>query len=497
MQDFLVFDSDSWQHKGFRGGRGWYDIYDINYTWHPTTEVRWLSTEHNIDAYWAFKYAETESLSPTLDFSSDIQAGLLYKVVGYTNVTYNSVVYTTGQTFTGVAGQAAITAYTGNTPTNKVTLGWTYAQLKNFVGLRLVKDVSLGGHWIEAEGRCVQGITATDIIDADATANTFRINGDGEALFKKDFAFQVNGSTGNDQSGTAYACSKDAVLDTTLISAGAPVASNHYYRVVGATPVVHNGYTYTEGDVFYFTVWPHSGGTIALNETVVYVASVADGTNDGIITYPDYAAALDTASWYAAFAKDFGYPGIAARALDYVRHFKTTSTVYPTIKGYFPYRSNVPGYAASNPWNLSYADSGQNIVWIEGTAGVIIARAALDDHYGYQSDILDMIPARDILTVPEAGYPYVDIVNAVFEMQAWSSLGATAPVVIAHNPNGFWNITIPTIQGLNATPFYHADARNPVIESDGILRLLPGARFGVYQELPYYGGEHRRRSAYR
>lgn len=435
---YLVVDSESWQNWLFRGGRGQYDISDLAYPFDGTRVIKWCSNEHNTDAVRAIRLAQTLSLTPDADC----------------HIGANE-------------------------------LNMTYGELADKIVQVLYGDVANGnGLWIPAEGRALQGITGTDIIEATAgTPGTLRVNGDLTGWFTAGFQFQINESTGNDNSGTAYSA-VSSVLDTTPIAEGDPVLTvGRYYRVLTVTSsyVTHDGTPYAVGKIFRARTTGFSGGTVALNETVITVASLADGTDDGVIVYHDYAVALDACgTWYATLAKAEGYDAIAQAAADYItEHFGVNDLVYPSIRGFQPYKSNVPNYPASSPWNNAYGDSVETVPWVEGTAYTAIMRIAMGDFANYQQHINDILPARDVPSVEESGYAYVTFSNselqAEAEMQTWASLGATAPMILAHDPNGFWGLDISTISGLNSTPHFHAASRNPLLMADGIFRLLPGA----------------------
>ncbi|EDO5601380.1 hypothetical protein C2A95_22055 [Salmonella enterica] len=143
-------------------------------------------------------------------------------------------------------------------------------------------------------------------------------------------------------------------------------------------------------------------------------------------TGPDNASPLDCSSWGGLFVANID--------------MEKARRCYACLERFWYATHDVTGYTPYHP-NYGYPNK-QRGVWVEGSAGVaLLARGlGMDD------------TARDILArlAPlRTRYGYIDSCDYPDndDMPAWPSSCNTAWMILACNPQGFWNVTSPAIPG--------------------------------------------------
>ncbi|EJW3678474.1 prophage tail fiber N-terminal domain-containing protein [Salmonella enterica] len=143
-------------------------------------------------------------------------------------------------------------------------------------------------------------------------------------------------------------------------------------------------------------------------------------------TGPDNASPLDCSSWGGLFVANID--------------MEKARRCYACLERFWYATHDVTGYTPYHP-NYGYPNK-QRGVWVEGSAGVALLarRLGMDD------------TARDILArlAPlRTRYGYIDSCDYPDndDMPAWPSSCNTAWMILACNPQGFWNVTSPAIPG--------------------------------------------------
>ncbi|EDX9811660.1 hypothetical protein GR975_003311 [Salmonella enterica] len=140
----------------------------------------------------------------------------------------------------------------------------------------------------------------------------------------------------------------------------------------------------------------------------------------------DKASPLDCSSWGGLFVANID--------------MEKARRCYACLERFWYATHDVTGYTPYHP-NYGYPNK-QRGVWVEGSAGVALLarRLGMDD------------TARDILArlAPlRTRYGYIDSCDYPDndDMPAWPSSCNTAWMILACNPQGFWNVTSPAIPG--------------------------------------------------
>lgn len=143
-------------------------------------------------------------------------------------------------------------------------------------------------------------------------------------------------------------------------------------------------------------------------------------------TGPDNASPLDCSSWGGLFVANID--------------MEKARRCYACLERFWYATHDVTGYTPYHP-NYGYPNK-QRGVWVEGSAGVALLarRLGMDD------------TARDILArlAPlRTRYGYIDSCDYPDsdDMPPWPSSCNTAWMILACNPQGFWNVTSPAIPG--------------------------------------------------
>ncbi|EGA5892113.1 hypothetical protein H5302_004851 [Salmonella enterica] len=143
-------------------------------------------------------------------------------------------------------------------------------------------------------------------------------------------------------------------------------------------------------------------------------------------TGPDNASPLDCSSWGGLFVANID--------------MEKARRCYACLERFWYATHDVTGYTPYHP-NYGYPNK-QRGVWVEGSAGVALLarRLGMDD------------TARDILArlAPlRTRYGYIDSCDYPDsdDMPAWPSSCNTAWMILACNPQGFWNVKSPAIPG--------------------------------------------------
>ncbi|EOB4585073.1 phage tail protein [Escherichia coli] len=139
-------------------------------------------------------------------------------------------------------------------------------------------------------------------------------------------------------------------------------------------------------------------------------------------TGPDKASPLDCASWGGLFVSNIDMEK-ARRCFTYLDRFW-----YAThdATGYTPYH---PEYGYPNK---------QRGVWVEGSAGVALLARRLGDDATAMDILARLAPLRTRYGyIDSCDYPDND------DMPAWPSSCNTAWMILACDPQGFWNVDSP------------------------------------------------------
>lgn len=142
-------------------------------------------------------------------------------------------------------------------------------------------------------------------------------------------------------------------------------------------------------------------------------------------TGPDNASPLDCASWGGLFVANIDMEK-ARRCFTYLERFW-----YAThdATGYTPYH---PGFGYPNK---------QRGVWVEGSAGVALLARRLGDDATAADILARLSPLRTRYGyIDSSDYPDND------DMPQWPSSCNTAWMVLACNPQGFWNVNSTAIE---------------------------------------------------
>ncbi|WP_149019327.1 phage tail protein [Escherichia coli] len=143
-------------------------------------------------------------------------------------------------------------------------------------------------------------------------------------------------------------------------------------------------------------------------------------------TGPDKASPLDCASWGGLFVSNIDMEK-ARRCFTYLDRFW-----YAThdATGYTPYH---PEYGYPNK---------QRGVWVEGSAGVALLARRLGDDATAMDILARLAPLRTRYGyIDSCDYPDND------DMPAWPSSCNTAWMILACDPQGFWNVGVSSLSG--------------------------------------------------
>jgi hypothetical protein len=121
---------------------------------------------------------------------------------------------------------------------------------------------------------------------------------------------------------------------------------------------------------------------------------------------------LDVSSWGALFLHDAGYPALAGQALAHTAAFASSSAAATGFRAYYPQ----PAFPA--------APLG---VWVEGSAGVSIARLQSGDATGAAAVTAQLA----LLQLADGSLPYSTISDTATSMSRTSSVAATTWYVLA------------------------------------------------------------------
>lgn len=139
-------------------------------------------------------------------------------------------------------------------------------------------------------------------------------------------------------------------------------------------------------------------------------------------TSTDYAAALDQSSWGGLWLLAIGDSAKASLAYAYLDKFAFNSAL---AIGYSPYHPDY-GYPTT-----------VRGVWSEGTAGVALLERAL----GKETSAAQTVTGAANLKDARYGYKYVSDLDLSNELQPWESVAGNGWMLLANNPNGFWNVS--------------------------------------------------------
>ena len=176
--------------------------------------------------------------------------------------------------------------------------------------------------------------------------------------------------------------------------------------------------------------------TIATNLGVKLTA-LADGANQGFwyaagkravqgidtASTFDTAHALDCGSWYSMAARKIGDIQKANEALISCEPYRVVDEDYGDAHAYTPYLPSF-GY----PYATSAA-------WIEGTAGVVLARYGAQQYQLYVEEFLQAAKFKN-----EQGFPYTTKEVPAYELQPWNSATSLAWMLLAYKPDTFWYV---------------------------------------------------------
>ncbi len=197
--------------------------------------------------------------------------------------------------------------------------------------------------------------------------------------------------------------------------------------------------------------------TVAANLGAKLIA-LADGTNKGFwyaagsravqgidtsSTF-DTAHALDCGSWYSLVARYLGDIQKANEALVSTEPYRVTDALYGGAHAYTPYLAAF-GYPDATP-----------AAWLEGTAGVILARFAAGQDQLYVEEFAQALRFKNT-----QGFPYTTIEIPAYELQPWNSVTSLAWMMIADKPGGFWYVGEVTTAGSAMSAFGAALVAEP------------------------------------
>ena len=135
---------------------------------------------------------------------------------------------------------------------------------------------------------------------------------------------------------------------------------------------------------------------------------------------PDNTDPLDVSSWGTLFLQDAGHSGLAAAALAHQQAFASSAAGHNGYRAYYP-QAAFPAAPAN--------------VWVEGTAGVVLARARSGDNQGAAADL----GALTTMQGADGSFPYAAVTDTPTSMSTLPSTGATAWFVLASaGPASIW-----------------------------------------------------------
>ena len=179
--------------------------------------------------------------------------------------------------------------------------------------------------------------------------------------------------------------------------------------------------------------------TIATNLGVKLTA-LADSTDKGFwyaagnravqgidtATTFDTAHALDCGSWYAMAARKIGDIEKANKALISCEPYRVTEADYGNARAYTPY---LPAFGYP---------SATSAAWIEGTAGVVLARYGAQQYQLHVEEFLQALRFKN-----DNGFPYTTKEIPAYELQPWDSATSLAWMLMAYKPDTFWYVNEP------------------------------------------------------
>ena len=135
---------------------------------------------------------------------------------------------------------------------------------------------------------------------------------------------------------------------------------------------------------------------------------------------PDDTDPLDVSSWGTLFLQDAGHTGLAAAALAHQQAFASSVAGHDGYRAYYP-QAAFPAAPAN--------------VWVEGTAGVVLARERSGDSQGAAADL----GALATMQSTDGSFPYAAVADTATSMSTLPSTGATAWFVLASaGPSSIW-----------------------------------------------------------
>ncbi len=200
--------------------------------------------------------------------------------------------------------------------------------------------------------------------------------------------------------------------------------------------------------------------TVATNLGAKLIAE-ADGSGKGFWTTADSRAvqgitdattfdtshALDCGSWYSLAARKLGAVQIANEALLSCEPYRVVDADFDDGHAYTPYLAAF-GYPSAT-----------DAAWIEGTAGVILARFAAGQIQLYVEETAQAMKFRNDL-----GFPYVNKDEDAYELKAWNNCSALAWMLISGRPDSLW---------------YVAEAQDQSVDATTVAGRTPGAANGL------------------
>lgn len=140
---------------------------------------------------------------------------------------------------------------------------------------------------------------------------------------------------------------------------------------------------------------------------------------------PDRDHALDVGTWYGMFLKAYGEMGKFSASLATVPEYYLLDPNGSGAYGYTPYLTRHGGYEDATP-----------TLWVEGTAGAILAYRAAGSHSFVKSIYDGLVPIFN----PVFGFPYATVADPVHEIGNSGSATSNTWMMIASNPKGFWEV---------------------------------------------------------
>jgi hypothetical protein len=150
----------------------------------------------------------------------------------------------------------------------------------------------------------------------------------------------------------------------------------------------------------------------------------------------DTAHALDCGSWYSMAARHIGDLEKANLALISCEPYRVVDADFDDAEAYTPY---LPAFGYP---------SATEAAWLEGTAGVILARFAAGQDQLYVEEFAQAFKFKNA-----NGFPYTTREIEAYELQPWDSATSLAWMLMAHKPDSFWFVNPITAAGSAMTAF--------------------------------------------